>query len=139
MSQPAAHALCSFVPVFMRFLREGLAEVPISPARFQLLEALKKEGELSMVELAERLTVTKRNITSLVDGLESERLVGRIPHPTDRRSTLVKLTNNGDETFLKAAYVQKKHLSKLIDRLDETQKEEMTRTLNYLTKLLVED
>ncbi|MBO9436660.1 MarR family transcriptional regulator [Ruegeria sp. R13_0] len=138
MSQSAARAICQFVPPFVRFLREGLAQVPISPARFQVLEALKLDGALSMVELAERLTVTKRNITSLVDGLEKDGLVSRTPHPTDRRSTLVSLTTVGDSTFCSAAKIQHDHLAKLMEGLNDRQKDEMAQTLTYLTQKIQE-
>jgi DNA-binding MarR family transcriptional regulator len=45
-----------------------------------------------MADLAGSLGVTPRNITALVDGLEAEDLVRRVPHPTDRRITMVELT-----------------------------------------------
>ncbi|MEM8916350.1 MAG: MarR family transcriptional regulator, partial [Pseudomonadota bacterium] len=63
----------------------------VSPARFQIMQTLSGGSSLSMAELADRLSVTKRNITTLVDGLERDGLASRHPHPTDRRSTLVEL------------------------------------------------
>jgi DNA-binding MarR family transcriptional regulator len=44
-----------------------------------------------MGDLAKALDVTPRSITALVDGLESEGLVRRVAHPTDRRATIVEL------------------------------------------------
>jgi DNA-binding MarR family transcriptional regulator len=38
---------------------------------------------------------TPRNVTDLVDALEAAGLVARGPHPTDRRATLVRLTDAG--------------------------------------------
>jgi DNA-binding MarR family transcriptional regulator len=49
--------------------------------------------------------VTPRNITALVDGLEEEGIVRRLPHPTDRRATLIELTESApDPTELMAAH-----------------------------------
>lgn len=45
--------------------------------------------------LAESLSVSVRNITGLVDGLEATGFVTREPHPTDRRATLVSFTKHG--------------------------------------------
>lgn len=136
MSKSAADAMCRFVPPFTRYLREGLAKVSISPARFQILETLVLLGPLSMVELADNLSVTKRNITTLVDGLEKDGLANRRAHPTDRRSTLVDLTDDGRTKFHTAAKVQVAHLSRLFEQLDEDQNRELARALSLLTETL---
>jgi DNA-binding MarR family transcriptional regulator len=46
-------------------------------------------------ELSQALRCTPRNVTDLVDTLEAAGLVARGPHPTDRRATLVSLTERG--------------------------------------------
>ena len=42
--------------------------------------------------------MTPRNVTGLVDGLVASGHVTREPHPTDRRATLVTLTELGRRT-----------------------------------------
>ena len=61
----------------------------------RLLTALQRDGEQSMGELATGLGVTPRRVTVLVEALEADGLVERRPHPTDRRSTLVAITDGG--------------------------------------------
>ncbi|MGN6168057.1 MAG: MarR family winged helix-turn-helix transcriptional regulator, partial [Solirubrobacteraceae bacterium] len=39
--------------------------------------------------------VTPRRVTALVDALEADGLVERTPHPTDGRSTVVRLRHSG--------------------------------------------
>ncbi|MEM1277136.1 MAG: MarR family transcriptional regulator [Pseudomonadota bacterium] len=136
MARSPAEAICQFIPPFMRFLREGLVDLNMSPARFQLLQALDQEGALSMIDLAQRLSVTKRNITTLVDGLEKDGLATRQKHPTDRRSTLVGLTEEGRARFAKAAEIQRLHLKGLLENLDQAQQAEMARALSHLTSAL---
>jgi DNA-binding MarR family transcriptional regulator len=46
-------------------------------------------------ELAEALRVSPRNVTGLLDGLEATGFVARTMHPSDRRATLVTLTEHG--------------------------------------------
>lgn len=48
-----------------------------------------------MSDLAAALGVTARNVTTIVDGLEHEGYVARRPDPTDRRATLLELTDFG--------------------------------------------
>ncbi|MEM6933022.1 MAG: MarR family transcriptional regulator [Pseudomonadota bacterium] len=106
----------------------------LTTARFQTLEALAGGKVLSMVELAQRLSVTKRNVTTLVDGLEREGLAERSPHPTDRRSKLVKLTRSGEDVFLQAAKVQRDHLDKLLSQLEPEQQQALAIGLARLTE-----
>lgn len=50
---------------------------------------------MSMKELASALNIDPPNVTVLVDELESQGLVRRRPHPTDRRAKLVEATRKG--------------------------------------------
>ena len=134
----AGDAICAFVPPFLRFLREGVTKVDLSPARFQTLQALSGGTVLSMVELADRLSVTKRNVTSLVDALENDGLAARRPHPTDRRSKLVQLTQAGETVFAQAASVQREHLEKLVSCLEPKEREALSKGLTRLTDALTQ-
>jgi DNA-binding MarR family transcriptional regulator len=46
-------------------------------------------------ELADDLVMTPRNVTGLVDHLERDGLVTRVPDPEDRRSVRARLTETG--------------------------------------------
>jgi DNA-binding MarR family transcriptional regulator len=48
-----------------------------------------------MADLAERLEVVPRAVTSLVDGLEAGGCVRRVPDPANRRVTRIELTDTG--------------------------------------------
>src|SRR5260370_18881060 len=48
-----------------------------------------------MRDLGEQLGATPRNMTALVDALEEAQLVVRRAHPTDRRATLIELSEAG--------------------------------------------
>jgi DNA-binding MarR family transcriptional regulator len=50
---------------------------------------------MTMGELAETLGIDRPNATVLVDDLEAQDLVRRVPHPTDRRAKLVEATRKG--------------------------------------------
>ena len=46
-------------------------------------------------DLRAKLGVTSGTLRALVDGLEREALVARVPHPTDRRAIILELTEKG--------------------------------------------
>lgn len=137
MTNPAGVALCAFIPPFLRYLRDGLAEENLSPARFQVLQVLAGGKELTMVRLADTLSVTKRNITALIDGLENEGLAVRRAHPTDRRSKIISLTKKGEQTFSQVAKVQQAHLEKLTAHLDPEQQQVVAESLSRLTQAMI--
>jgi len=88
-----AQAIASFTSTFERWARSLVAADAPSYPRLKLLYALHCDGPQRMADLAATLEVTPRSVTALVDGLEREALVRRQPHPTDRRATMIELTD----------------------------------------------
>ena len=82
-------------PTWVRWVNACLPSDAVSYVRMRLLTALQRDGEQSMGELATGLGVTPRRVTALVEALEADGLVERRPHPADRRSTLVAITDGG--------------------------------------------
>jgi DNA-binding MarR family transcriptional regulator len=54
-------------------------------------------GPRTPSDIADRLQITTASVTELVDRLERNGLVSRVPHPTDRRKVLVTLTAAGEQ------------------------------------------
>jgi DNA-binding MarR family transcriptional regulator len=91
-------AMRRFGPSWLRWLRAHMGGSGLTPARMQVLSLLARAAEpLIMRQLTQALGITARAVTGLVDALEAEGLVRREAHPTDRRATLVALTDAGRE------------------------------------------
>lgn len=84
--------------VLGEFMERGLVERGLTRARAGLIWQLHHDGPVTQRALSRRLRVTPRNVTGLVDALETDGFVTRQPHPTDRRATLVTLTSKGQES-----------------------------------------
>jgi DNA-binding MarR family transcriptional regulator len=95
-AEALAAAASTFAGAFDHWSSRRAAEAGASVPRLRLLYQVHCNGPQKMADLAEALAVTPRNVTALVDGLEADGLVRRIPHSTDRRVTLVELTCNSD-------------------------------------------
>jgi MarR family transcriptional regulator, organic hydroperoxide resistance regulator len=52
---------------------------------------------MTMSELAGRMSCEPSNATVVIDNLESQQLIERRPHPTDRRAKQLSLTPEGAE------------------------------------------
>ncbi len=66
-------------------------------ARYEALVLLRfsRSGALPMSLMGQRLQLHPTSITNIVDRLEAAELVRRRPHPTDKRTTLVEITEAG--------------------------------------------
>jgi DNA-binding MarR family transcriptional regulator len=66
-------------------------------ARYEVLMLLmfSRTGSLPLSKVGARLQVHPTSVTNAVDRLEQQRLIRRVPHPTDRRTTLAELTPHG--------------------------------------------
>lgn len=91
----AVDRLFEVAVVLGELMNQRLAENGLTPARAEVIWLLHGRGELTHRELSGLLDCSPRNVTGLVDGLESAGFVARRRHPTDRRAVLVALTPRG--------------------------------------------
>jgi len=105
--------------------------------RFDLMAQLDRESEgLSMGELSARMMVTGGNVTGIVDQLESEGLVQRAAHPSDRRAYQVRLTAAGRRQFRRMATVHEAWIIELFDGWSPAQKTQVHQLLATLKQHL---
>jgi len=78
-----------------REISKGENKEDLTPAQYLLLRQLWENPPLPFKALALACNCSRSTVTGVVDTLEKKKLVERIAHPKDRRSTLVKLTKKG--------------------------------------------
>lgn len=95
--------------------------------RFDVMAALfrRREG-VTMGELSRMLLVSNGNATAVVDRLEAEGLVRRMPSETDRRTVFVALTETGLASFEGLAAEHEAEVARIFGRLSEADLEAMT-------------
>ena len=66
-------------------------------ARYEGLVLLlfSRRGALPLGTMGQRLMIHPTSVTNIIDRLEEQGLVRRVPHPTDGRTTLAELTDDG--------------------------------------------
>jgi DNA-binding MarR family transcriptional regulator len=75
---------------------ERLAPLGLTPAQERALRIISRSDEpLRMTELADRLGIVPRSLTTVVDALEEAGLVRREIDPRNRRAILLRLTDQG--------------------------------------------
>jgi DNA-binding MarR family transcriptional regulator len=96
-----------------------------------MLLSFTQSGALPVGKLGERLQVHRSSVTNVVEKLEADGLVERIPHPHDGRATLVQITDAGRDTAQRATAVLNADLFGLT-ALAAGDQEELTRILELL-------
>ncbi|MCF6507914.1 MarR family transcriptional regulator [Blastococcus sp. MG754426] len=110
----------------------------LTPARTHLLWEVHRRGPSSQRALATALDVTPRNVTGLVDALEERGYVRREPHPTDRRITLVTLTDLGVRTTAQMDADHRRIAAHLVDGFDPARLERFRADLDAVAARLHE-
>ncbi len=117
---------------FSSKLNPGIFENKLTPAQFGILEALFHLGPLSQKSLGQKVLSTKGNITTIVDNLEKQALITRLPDIKDRRSVIVGLTKTG-RSFMK--HMIPNHVKKITHLMSVLNTDE-TKELKRLCKKL---
>jgi MarR family transcriptional regulator, organic hydroperoxide resistance regulator len=89
----------------------------LSIPQFDLLSTLTEREGMSQQELAERLYVTKGNVSGLLDRMVEANLVERRTIPGDRRSNALYLTKKGRDLAEKGIAAQRAYVARTLGSL----------------------
>lgn len=115
-----------------------MADKQISPQRLRILTSLYERGPRIMSDLKKELGVTATNVTALIDALEADGLVVRKEHPTDRRATLIELSEQTKRERELLCGEYKTRVAELFSDLSDKECADFTRTLEKLWNRLQE-
>ena len=111
-------------------------ECGISHLMFEVLLILGRAGEPGMPigAIAQERVLSTGGATRLVDRMEAAGLVARDDNPSDRRGRLVKLTEHGEATAVRAARVHVENVQRLLlDPLPVEHRDRFIRDLRTLS------
>ncbi len=102
---------------------------------WRVLSTLSGGKAVSIGELAQ-ISVTKQpTVTRLLDRMEAQGYVKRIPHETDRRITLVRITPRGQKLTTSLIEQARKHEDDVLAPLGKKKADELRATLKLLIEL----
>lgn len=94
-----------------------LKALGLSIPQFDLLSTLTEREGMSQQDLAERLYVTKGNVSGLLDRMVEAGLVERRSIPGDRRSNALYLTEKGRDLAEKGIAAQRSYVTRTLGAL----------------------
>ncbi|MCP9211880.1 MarR family winged helix-turn-helix transcriptional regulator [Streptomyces cucumeris] len=117
-----------------RAQKRHLEPLGITPAQSRLLRTVAHTDEPPrMADLARRLDVVPRAVTTLVDALESHGSVRRMPDPTNRRVIRVELTDTGRSTLRALREARRSAAEDILAPLSAEQRETLGGLLDTLS------
>ncbi|WP_405578449.1 MarR family winged helix-turn-helix transcriptional regulator [Streptomyces sp. NBC_01092] len=132
---PLAEQLLRFTRRVHRIQKRHLQEcgLGVTPAQSRLLRTLAHyDSPPRMADLAERLEVVPRAVTTLVDGLEASGKVRRAPDPTNRRVIRIELTEDGHEALRELHGARRSAAQEILAPLTDEQRSVLGELLDTL-------
>lgn len=106
-----------------------LREINLSLPQCDVLATLTRQEGMNQQELAERLHVTKGNISGLIDRMAAAGLVERRAIEGDKRAYAIYLTNEGRKQARRGAATQTAVVAQTLGRLSPAEIAQMDQSL----------
>lgn len=110
----------------------------LTQPQFSVIEALGHLGPMKMGSFCSKMLTSGGNITVVIDNLEKDGLVERIPFPKDRRATTVRLTSKGEKLFHDIFSKHAQFVTKIASVLNEDEQIQLSALLKKLGMALQE-
>jgi DNA-binding MarR family transcriptional regulator len=144
MSKPVLRAPFFFVlrelvqcyQAFERYSAAHIQTLDLTPSQFDVIATLGNTKGMTFRELGERTLITKGTMTGVVDRLEIKGIVSRESCPEDGRSTIVRLTRQGENIFDRAFPAHISHLREAFGQVCEKELFALGQGLTTLRKAL---
>lgn len=118
-----------------RKLRKSVDVGEVTPSQLSALVALERHGPFRVGELARREQVGNSTVTRLVATLEAKGLLVRSADAGDARSSIVAITQRGQEVLDRLAGGSNDYLRARLERLDSADRQRIRDALGALTRL----
>jgi DNA-binding MarR family transcriptional regulator len=133
-------ALGTTVHAIRRYVGAWLAHhqpLPLDPdrlsgPRMRTLHVVAEATSLRMSDLAAQLGVAARTVTDMVDGLERDGLLVRRSDPTDRRATLIELSEEMSRLWEEVRLLQHQCSDEIMTPLNADERQQLFDLLNRL-------
>lgn len=113
-------------------------DIPVK--HMEILETLfsHPERQLTPAELSDEVHLTRSTMTGNLDTLQTKGLILRESHPSDRRSTLIKITDKGIEFCQKIMPRRYSDIFKVMNSLTSEERNQMKEIYKKLLNVIKE-
>ncbi len=108
-------------------------DLNITTEQWSVLSSLWQEDKITQQQLCDLTRKDKPSMTRLLDNLQKNKLIVRVPHASDRRINLIHLTQDGVRLREKVTQTVKEIVDKALMGISD---EEISTSRNVLTKII---
>lgn len=119
--------------------REILNDFNITAPQFSALQILINNGDMTIGELSQKMSLACSTITDLIGRMERTELVKRKKDEKDKRVVRIEVLPKGFDILEKVLHKRRKFLEDKLDNFNEEQKQLLTKGLNELYLAMNED
>jgi DNA-binding MarR family transcriptional regulator len=137
MDQKYIHHFRNIIRIFDRELsaqNDASCCNGISVSQCHTLLEIEKNNEISVSELAQKLSLDKSTVSRTVEGLVNISLVDRVIPKENRRMALINLTDSGKQVCSTINYSNDSYVEAVLKDFTEVEREEFLRLFEKLTK-----
>ncbi|MCE1190109.1 MAG: MarR family transcriptional regulator [Ignavibacteria bacterium] len=111
---------------------ESITKFGLTEGQFGVIETLGHLGPLTIGNICKKQLVSGGNMTLVLDNLEKEGLVRRVPSREDRRAIIIELTEKGQDLFNKIFLEHARDITAIFEVLDCTEIAQLSELLKKL-------
>jgi len=145
-SSPAENAMANLMMTAKMIHRFGESRISqhkqyskLSGPRMGVLFIVHHSGGIRMGDLAAKLHVAPRTVTDLVDGLERDGFLHRVPDPSDRRASILKLSEFAKKDFESISAMRSAFVEEIFSPLSNDEKDALIALLGKLREGPIRD
>ncbi|MBS7427690.1 MarR family transcriptional regulator [Virgibacillus pantothenticus] len=118
--------------------RKILHNYPITSPQFIALQWLLEEGDLTIGELSNRISLAFSTTTDLVDRMEKNELVERVRDSKDRRVVRIHVLEKGKTIIHEVIEKRQHYLGEVLENFSDDQIDQLHKLLAYLHEQMKE-
>ncbi|MCL4458445.1 MAG: MarR family transcriptional regulator [Chloroflexi bacterium] len=122
-----------------RRVEKEMSRWNITTIKYGVLRHLSESRATSLTELSQKLFRGNSNTTTLIDRMERDGLVRRVPHDEDRRVIMVEITEKGQELRDKVKQPYREFLTRMMACYEGEELEVLDRLLRRLKERVETD
>jgi DNA-binding MarR family transcriptional regulator len=115
-----------------RAMNEELAAHGITYRQWETLAWVSKDGEMSQSELAERMSIEAPTLVGVLDRMERDGWIQRVPAENDRRKKLIRPTERVEPLWAKMVECAHRVRARATRNLTPEQLTQLRETLNQI-------
>ncbi len=127
-----------FITKNIGVLREGLLHSSFSLTESRIIYEIANQSNLIAADLSKELGLDPGYLSRMLDRLEQQGLIEKIPSESDGRQRILHLTSEGENAFALLDSRSKEEVLELLNKLSEQEQKLLIQSMNTIEHLLGE-